>query len=72
MGIGTILEARRIILIASGGDKAQAVARALAPPPREACPASALQQHADVLFCLDEAAAKAAPRKGSGREALER
>jgi len=72
MGIGTILEARRIILIASGEDKAQAVAHALDPPPRESCPASALQTHADVLFCLDEAAAKAAPRKGGGREALER
>lgn len=45
MGIGTIREARRIILIAGGADKKQPVARALAPPPRTACPASALQRH---------------------------
>jgi glucosamine-6-phosphate deaminase len=62
VGIGTILEARRIILIAHGADKAPAVARATSPPPWADCPASALQRHPDVLFCLDEAAATHAPR----------
>jgi len=53
MGIGTILDARRIVLIASGRGKAGAVAQALRPPPREDCPASALQRHSDVTFHLD-------------------
>ncbi len=66
MGIGTILEARRIILIASGTDKKQAVARALAAPPRTSCPASALQRHRDVLFCLDSAAAFGVDRRTTG------
>lgn len=67
MGVGTILEARRIILLASGADKAQAVANALAPPPRTACPASALQRHRDALFCLDAAAAAQLPESAAER-----
>lgn len=63
MGVGTILEARRIILLASGADKAQAVANALAPPSRTACPASALQRHRDALFCLDAAATAQLPER---------
>ncbi|MBL0931103.1 MAG: glucosamine-6-phosphate deaminase [Alphaproteobacteria bacterium] len=53
MGIGTILDARRIVLIANGAGKAEAVAQALRPPPRLDCPASALQRHSDVAFHLD-------------------
>lgn len=56
-GIGTILEAKRIVLIATGDNKAEAV-RALAQGPiTEQCPASALQRHNHVTVVLDEAAA---------------
>jgi glucosamine-6-phosphate deaminase len=57
MGIGTILEARRILLLASGANKADAVKRALQGPVSTACPASALQLHPRVIAVVDEAAA---------------
>lgn len=56
-GIGTILEARMIVLVASGEGKAAAVARAVAGSPGPDCPASALQAHPRVTFVLDSAAA---------------
>src|SRR5437667_1381908 len=45
MGIGTILEARRILLLAAGASKAGAVERALRGPVSQSVPASALQLH---------------------------
>ena len=57
MGIGTILDARSILLMACGTGKSAAVARALEGPVTTAVPASALQRHADVHVLLDEAAA---------------
>jgi glucosamine-6-phosphate deaminase len=56
-GIGTILKARSIVLLAFGAGKAEAVARALEGPIDEASPASALRKHADVTILLDKAAA---------------
>src|SRR5262245_50048796 len=56
MGIGTILEARRILLLAAGEAKADAVKRALGGPVSESVPASALQLHPQVIAILDEAA----------------
>ncbi|WP_420796229.1 glucosamine-6-phosphate deaminase [Agreia bicolorata] len=56
-GIGTILKARSIVLLAFGAGKAGAVARALEGPIEEASPASALRKHSDVTILLDEAAA---------------
>ncbi len=56
IGIRTILEARRILLLASGQTKAKAVERALRDPVSESLPASALQLHSDVIAILDEAA----------------
>lgn len=56
-GIGTILDARHLLLIAHGGDKAEIVARALQGPVSTDCPASALQLHPRVTVVLDEAAA---------------
>ena len=58
VGIGTILEARRILLLASGSAKAKAVARALGGPVSEDVPASALQHHPQVPAILDKAAAR--------------
>ena len=57
MGIGTILEARRILLLASGLGKAEAVERAVEGPISSSCSASALQMHGSVTVILDEDAA---------------
>ncbi|WP_144875584.1 glucosamine-6-phosphate deaminase [Microbacterium sp. 1.5R] len=56
-GIGTILEARRLIVVVSGAEKAAAVAAAIDGPRTEAMPASVLREHPDVTWLLDEAAA---------------
>jgi len=57
MGVGTILEAEKIILLASGKNKAKAVAEAIEGPVTSMNTASALQLHPDVSFFLDEDAA---------------
>src|SRR5207249_338649 len=57
MGIGTILEARKILLLASGAAKAAAVAKSIEGPITSAVSASALQLHPDVTFIIDDAAA---------------
>ncbi len=56
-GLGTVLDARRLVLVASGPGKADAVAAALEGPLSASCPASVLQWHADATVVLDEAAA---------------
>jgi glucosamine-6-phosphate deaminase len=56
MGIGTILEARRILLLASGSSKATAVAQAIEGPVTASVTASALQHHPDVTFIVDQQA----------------
>ena len=57
MGVGTILEAREILLLANGEKKAQIVAEALEGPITAQVSASALQMHPAVKVYLDEAAA---------------
>jgi glucosamine-6-phosphate deaminase len=57
MGIATIMEARRILLLATGAAKAAAVAGLVEGPVTAMCPASALQWHERVTVLLDEAAA---------------
>ena len=57
MGVRTILDARRILLLASGASKAEAVDRALYGPVSESVPASWLQLHPHVVAILDEPAA---------------
>jgi len=57
MGIGTILESRKILLLATGASKAAAVAKSIEGPITCAVSASALQLHPDVTFVLDEPAA---------------
>ena len=69
-GIGTILEARSIVLVASGEAKADAVARAVSGTPDPACPASALQAHPRVTFVLDAAAAHLLDPAHHGNHAL--
>jgi glucosamine-6-phosphate deaminase len=53
MGIGTILEARHILLQAFGEKKAEAIRAAVEGPVSSLCPGSALQLHPDVTFYLD-------------------
>lgn len=57
MGIATILSARRCVLVAFGGAKADAVARLVEGPLTAMVPASALQLHAHATVIADEAAA---------------
>jgi glucosamine-6-phosphate deaminase len=57
MGIGTILDARKILLLASGASKARALARAIEGPVTASVTASALQLHRDVTILADEPAA---------------
>ena len=56
MGIGTILEAKRILLLASGASKAAAIANAIEGPVTASVTASALQLHSDVTFIVDREA----------------
>jgi glucosamine-6-phosphate deaminase len=58
MGVGTILEARQIVIMAFGEHKAPIVQRAVEGPITESIAASFLQQHPDTTFLLDEAAAR--------------
>jgi glucosamine-6-phosphate deaminase len=57
MGIGTILETKSVLLLASGKDKAGIVVRAVEGPLTASVPASALQLHPQARFIIDEAAA---------------
>lgn len=57
MGVGTILEARKIILLASGKNKAGAVAAAVEGPVTSMITASALQLHRDTICVIDHEAA---------------
>ncbi len=56
-GIGTIMKARNILLIATGANKAKAVKEMLEGPVDESCPASILQRHDSVVVIVDEPAA---------------
>lgn len=56
MGIATIMDARRILLLATGEKKAEAVAKMIEGPVTAMCPASILQMHERVTVLLDEAA----------------
>lgn len=57
MGIATIMKANKILLVATGENKADAVAAMVNGPVDPVCPASVLQNHKDVVVIVDEAAA---------------
>lgn len=57
MGIGTIMRAQEVVLLAYGAAKADAVAALIEGPLSAACPASILQMHRHVTVVIDEAAA---------------
>jgi len=71
MGIGTILDARRILILATGKSKAAAVAKAIEGPISSSVSASALQLHPDVTFIIDEDAAYALTQRDYYRRVLE-
>lgn len=57
MGVGTIIETRRCVLLATGSSKAEIVARAVEGPITSMVTASALQLHPRCTIVVDEAAA---------------
>ncbi|WP_163935647.1 glucosamine-6-phosphate deaminase [Paraferrimonas sp. SM1919] len=57
MGIGTILESRKVMLLATGAAKAEAIKNMIEGPLSASCPASALQLHNDAVIVIDEQAA---------------
>lgn len=56
MGIGNIMQARKIVVVVSGADKAAILKEVITGPVTPAVPASILQLHADVTIIADEAA----------------
>ena len=56
-GVGTIMRARHVVLVATGAAKAEAVSRFVEGPVTASCPASALQWHPHVTVLLDADAA---------------
>lgn len=62
MGIGTIMQAKKILVVVSGEDKADTVAKAFFGPITPQVPASVLQLHSDVILVADEAALSKVPQ----------
>jgi glucosamine-6-phosphate deaminase len=56
-GLGTILGAKTLLLVAQGEKKADAVAKMVEGPVISMCPATALQLHGDAIVVVDQAAA---------------
>jgi len=56
MGIGCIMAARRVLLVANGAGKAEALYNTVCGPITPECPATILQLHSDVVIVADEAA----------------
>jgi glucosamine-6-phosphate deaminase len=67
-GLGTILRARHLLLIATDEGKADAVAAAVEGPVSASCPASAVQLHPHATVLLDPAAASRLKRLDYYRE----
>lgn len=61
MGIGTIMQAKKILIIASGEDKADIIRDAFFGPVTPRVPASILQFHPDVTLVADAAALSKIP-----------
>lgn len=63
MGIGTIMESKMIILLASGKEKSQAIAKSVEGPITASVPASILQLHPQAKVIIDQEAASLLSRK---------
>lgn len=57
MGISNVMNAKKILMVANGKNKAEAVKAMVKGPIDEKCPASILQKHNDVVLIIDEEAA---------------
>jgi glucosamine-6-phosphate deaminase len=68
MGIGTILDARQCLLLATGFEKAEIVSKAIEGPLTVAITATALQLHPNSTIVLDEAAASRLQKSDHYRE----
>lgn len=58
MGIADIMNAKMVILLASGKAKANAIYKMVKEPASESCPASVLQNHPNCVVIIDKEAAK--------------
>lgn len=58
MGVGSIMKAKKIVMIATGSSKADAMAAMIRGEVTPVCPASILQFHHDVVVYMDKDAAK--------------
>ena len=58
MGINSIMKAKKIVLIATGESKAEAIKATINGEVTPMCPASVLQKHPDAILLIDKAAAK--------------
>jgi glucosamine-6-phosphate deaminase len=63
MGVGTIMEARRCMLLASGADKGEIIRQMVEGPVTSEVPASVLQMHPRAVVVLDEPAASRLKRR---------
>lgn len=58
MGIADIMQAKKIVILASGSNKALAVYKTVEKKIDESCPASILQKHPNAVLVVDKAAAQ--------------
>ncbi|WP_138495943.1 glucosamine-6-phosphate deaminase [Paenibacillus pinistramenti] len=58
MGIASILQAKQILLLVRGGEKAEIIARAMQGPVTTKVPASLLQTHPNVIVLADQEAGR--------------
>lgn len=70
-GLGTIMDARHLVLIASGTGKAEAIKALVEGPITASCPGSVLQLHPHVTLVIDEEAASKLDGAASYRHAYE-
>lgn len=68
MGVGTILESRQCLLLATGENKAEAIQATIEGPVTAQITASALQLHPNTILVIDESAASRLERKDYYRE----
>ena len=64
MGIGTVMAARKIVMVITGADKADILYKVFFGPVTPEVPGSILQFHSDVTLICDEAAAAKMPQEG--------
>jgi len=63
VGINTIMKSKKVLLLASGSKKSNAILEAVEKPVTEKNPASVLRRHRNVTFIIDKKAAKDLPEK---------